>query len=407
MSALGRRGLLAGTAAAALAPRRVRADNAPLRIGVLTDESGPYADSGGAGSIVAAQMALQDFGPNVAGRAIEIVHADTQNKPEIAAATARAWYDTQSVEAIVDLPVTPVAAAVQQVAREKRRTVMITAAAVTDFTTRLCAPVSTHWADDTHALTTSTARNVVARGGRTWFFITVDFTFGHALEAAATAVITGAGGSVAGHAYFPIGNTDFASQILQAQAAGVDVIGCAAVGGDQVNLIKQAAEFGVLKPAEGAAKAPTMAAFLVYITDIHALGLAACQGLTFSSGFYWDQSDATRAFGRRFQAARGAMPTRNQASVYLSVMHYLRAAAQAGSADALAVNTAMRGMPVDYFGRPAAIRADGRAIYDLTLYRVRAPAESHGDWDYYAPVATLPAAQGFLTMVAGCGGPPP
>ena len=368
----------------------------PIRVGVLTDETGPYPDSGGAGSVFAANAAVQDFGGTILGQPVEVLHADTQNKPDVASAIARGWYDS-GVDLITDLPVTPVAAAVQQVAREKRRSVIITAAAVTAFTAKLCAPISVHWADDTHALAAGTARRVVARGGKTWFFITVDFAFGLRLQAEATEVIAPASGRVVGAARYPLGNNDYASQLLAAQSSGADVIGLASVGNDQVNLIKQAHEFGLVRSGR-----PTLVAFLAYITDIHALGLPVAQGLTFSSGFYWDQGEPARAFARRFFAARQAMPTRNQAAIYTSTLHFLKAMAQAGTRDALAVNQAMRAMPADYLGRPATIRADGRALYDLTLYQVKAPGASKQPWDYYAPLATISAADAFAPMIPAC-----
>ncbi|MBV9747182.1 MAG: ABC transporter substrate-binding protein [Acetobacteraceae bacterium] len=392
--ALSRRALLAAPLAA---PVLARAQpTKPIRIGVLTDETGPYADSGGAGSVFAARAAVHDFGGTVLGQPIEVLHADTRNKPDVASAIARGWYDG-GADLITDLPVTPVAAAVQQVAREKRRSVIITAAAVTEFTAKLCAPISVHWADDTHALAAGTARRVVARGGKTWFFITVDFAFGLGLQKEATEVIAPAGGKVLGAARYPLGNTDYASQLLAAQASGADVIGLASVGNDQVNLIKQAYEFGLVRGDR-----PTLVAFLVYITDIHALGLPVAKGLTFSSGFYWDQGEPARAFARRFFAARRAMPTRNQAAIYASTLHFLKAMAQAGTRDALAVNQAMRAMPANYLGRPATIRADGRALYDLTLYQVRAPGASKQPWDYYAALATIPAADAFALMTSAC-----
>ncbi len=395
MQSFGRRTALGGLAL--LAARRGHAQSGPVRIGVLTDETGPYADSGGAGSVAAARMAVQDAGATVLGKPVEIVHADTQNKPDVAGTVARQWYDT-GVDAIIDLPVTPVAAAVQQVAREKGRTVMITAAAVTEFTSKSCSPVSSHWADDTHALTAGTGRVLTSLGGRTWFFITVDFSFGAALQAAATGNIEAAGGRVTGAAKFPIGNTDFSSQILQARSSGAQVIGLAAVGNDQVNLVKQAAEFGL---QDGGAQ---LAAFLVYITDIHALGLAAAQGLSFPSSFYWDQNHASRAFAQRYFAERHAMPTKNQASVYAGTLHFLNAMAQAGTRDAVAVNQAMRALPVNFFGRPATLRQDGRLLVDLTLYRVKAPADSRAEWDACRPVGALPSTEAFAAMSPGCGG---
>ena len=399
MHAFSRRTLLA-TAAAAASAHSARAQTAapsgPVRIGVLTDESGPYASSGGAGSIAAAEMAVRDFGPSVLGQPVQVIHADTQNKPDVASATARQWYDS-GVDAILDLPVTPVAAAVQQVAREKGRTVMITAAAVTEFTSKFCSPVSTHWADDTHALAAGTSQVITKAGGTSWFFVSVDFSFGAALQAEATKVVEANGGTVVGSAKFPLGNTDYSSQILAAQSSGAKVLGLAAVGQDQVNLIKQLAEFG-LQGKTG----QTLAGFLVYITDIDALGLDVAQGFRFPTSFYWDATEGTRAFGRRFFAERRAMPTQNQANVYAAASHFLRSMAQAGTRDPLAVNRAMRELPVPYFGATTSIRGDGRVLHDLTLYRVKAPGESAAPWDYLAPIGTIPASEAFVAANPAC-----
>ena len=371
-----------------------------VRIGVLTDETGPYADSAGAGSILAARMAVQDFGGTVRGRPVEVVHADTQNKPDVAAAIARRWFDTERVDAIVDLPVTPIALAVQEIAKQKNRTVMITASAASEFTSKFCSPVSTHWADDTHALTAGAARALVAAGGDTWFFITVDQAFGLALERDATAIVTAAGGRVLGTVRHPIGNTDYSSLLLQAQASGAKVIGLASVGGDLVNILKQANEFGLRDSGK-----QVLAGFLTYIQDIHALGLPAVQGYTFTEGFYWNQSDASRAFARRFFAERRAMPSKNHAEIYTAVTHFLRAVNAAGTDEAVAVNRAMRERPLDYFGKPASVRGDGRVMYDVTLWRVKAPGESREPWDYYNPVRTIPAAEAFLPVNREvCGG---
>ncbi|HJS84024.1 MAG TPA: ABC transporter substrate-binding protein [Acetobacteraceae bacterium] len=392
---IGRRGLMALGSGALLAGA-ARAQGAPLSIGVLTDAAGPYADSGGPGSLEAARMAVADFGGTVLGRPLQVILGDTRNKPDVAGAIARAWYDS-GVAAITDLPVTPVALAVLNIAQEKQRTVMITAAAISEFTSKFCTPVSTHWADDTHAITTGTARKVVERGGKSWFFITVDFTFGHQLQEAATRVIEQSGGTVLGSTLFPIGNTDFSTQLVQAASSGAQVVGLAAVGGDLVNAIKQAGEFGLNRGGR-----QRLAAFLVYLTDVHALGLEATQGLVLSSGFYWEQSATARAFAERFFAVRKAMPTRNQAAIYVAVRHFLRAMAQAHSTDALAVARAMRALPVDYMGHQAKVRADGRVLYDMTLYEVKAPGESGSGWDLYKPLATLPAAEAFLPMNPAC-----
>lgn len=371
-----------------------------LRIGVLTDETGPYADSAGAGSVLAAQMAAQDFGGSVHGRPIEIVHADTLNKPDVAAAQARKWFDADDVSAIVDLPVTPVALAVQEIAKQKDRTVMITASAASEFTTKFCSPVSTHWADDTHALTTGTVRALMAGGNDTWFFITVDQAFGLALERDATAVVLAQGGRVLGTTRHPIGATDYASLLVQAQASGAKVVALASVGGDLVNLLKQANEFGLRDGGK-----QIVAGFLTYVQDIHALGLAATQGYTFTEGFYWNQNDEARAFAKRFFAARGAMPSKNHAEIYTAVTHYLRAVEAVGTDEAVAVNRAMRERPLDYFGHPATVRSDGRVLFDVTLWQVKTPAESKEPWDYYTFVRTIPATEAFLPINReACGG---
>jgi branched-chain amino acid transport system substrate-binding protein len=394
--ALGRRAAIAGAGLAAASPllraKPARAEQAPLRIGVLTDESGPYADSGGKGSVLAAQMAAAEF-----GQPVEIVHGDTQNKPDIAAALARQWYDS-GVDAIVDLPVTPVAAAVQQIAREKNRTVMITAAAASEFTSQSCSPFSTHWADDTHALAAGAATQLVKSGAKTWFFITVDFAFGVALERDASEVINANGGRVVGTARYPLGNADYSSLLLQAQLSDAQAIGLASVGNDLVNLVKQAGEFGI----QGGRQ--QLVGFLIYITEVHALGLEIAQGFTFVSGFYWDQNEAARAWSQRFFSTQKAMPTRVQAGVYAACSHFLKAAKQAGSRDAGAINAAMRSLPVDYLGRPATLRADGRLLYDLSVYRVKQPQQSRRPWDYYDTVAVIPAAQAFLPVNPACTG---
>ncbi len=389
---LTRRAALTGAALALTAPAGAAA---PVRIGVLTDENGPYADAAGAGSVVAARMAVRDFGGSVLGRPIEIVQGDTRNKPDIASSIARGWYDS-GVDAIVDLPVTPIAAAVQQIAKEKTRTVMIAGAAITEFTSKLCSPTSSHWADDTHALTAGVARLANGQKDSNWFFVTVDFSFGEALESMTAKAIEATGGKVVGDAKFPIGSTEFSSQILAAQNSGASVVGLAAVGNDQVNLIKQAAEFGLRE------NGVQLAGFLVYITDIHALGLAVAQGLSFPASFYWDQNDASRSFAKRFMAEQNAAPTKEQALNYASCLHFLKSMAQAGTDDPIAVNKAMRALPVAYFGRPATLRTDGRLLTDLTLYRVKQPRESRGPWDYYTKVGTLPAADAFLPMSPAC-----
>ena len=392
----GRRVLL-GAAALAATTGRVQAQAAgPVRIGVLTDETGPYADASGSGAVLAARMAAADFGGSVLGLPIEIVHADTQNKPDVASGIARQWFDNNGVDLVTDLPVTPVAAAVQQVAREKGKSVLITAAAASEFTSKNCAPTSTHWADDTHALSAGTAAQITQGGGKTWFFITVDMAFGNALERDASTVVKANGGQVLGSVKYPIGNSDFSSLLLQAQASGAQVIGLASVGNDLVNLIKQAGEFGIGQGKQ------VLAGFLIYITDIHALTPAVAQGFTFVSGFYWDQNEASRAFSKKFVVTQKAMPTRAQAASYAGCLHFLKAMQQAGTRDAVAVNKAMRAMPIDYFGHAGSIRADGRALYEITSYRVKAPGQVTTPWDYYEKIGTVAAADAFLPINPSC-----
>jgi len=375
------------------APALAQFSNPTLKIGVLTDETGPYADSAGPGSILAAEMAVADFGGLVKGRKIEIVHADTQNKPDVAAGIARKWFDTEGVSAVIDLPVTPIAFAVQELAKQKNKTVMITASASSDFTSKACSPVSTHWADDSHALAAGTAKAISATGVKSWYFITVDIAFGAALQRDATAVIEAAGAKVLGSARHPVGMADFASLLIQAQSSKAEKIGLASVGGDLVNIIKQAHEFGIGRDGK-----QSLIGFLVYIQDIHALGLEKAQNLNVTSGFYWDQNDKSRNFAKRFFDKRKMMPSKNHAEIYTAVSHYLRAAEATGTDEAVAVNKMMRQTPIDYFGRAATLRSDGRALYNLTLYRVKTPAESKAPWDYYAPIRDIPASEAFMPV---------
>jgi branched-chain amino acid transport system substrate-binding protein len=376
--------------ALALAATAAFADPPPLKIGVLTDESGPFVDSGGPGSVLAAEMAAKDFGGEVLGRKIEIVHADTLNKPDVAAGVARRWFDVEGVAAITDLPVTPVAFAVQALAKEKNRTVLITAGATTDITYKYCAIGSSHWADDSYAMATSIAKAETAAGAKTWFFLTVDTAFGAALQKTTADVVEKAGGRILGSVKYPINAPDFSSLLLQAQASGADRIALASVGADLENQMKQGAEFGIGRDGKQA-----MVGFLVYIQSVNAVGLKTAQGLNLTSGFYWDQSDEARAFAQRFFAARHMQPSRNHAAIYAAITHYLKAIRAAGTDDAAAVGKVMRAAPVTYFGHPAYMRGDGRVMYDLTLYRVKSPAESKAPWDYYAKVRDIPGPEAF------------
>jgi len=386
--------------ALSFAAAAAHADGPPLKIGVLTDESGPFVDSGGPGSVLAAEMAVDDFGGEVLGRRIEIVHADTLNTPAVAVGVARRWFDVEGVDAITDLPVTPVAFAVQALAKEKNRTVLITAGATTDITYKYCSIGSSHWADDSYAMATSIAKAETAAGAKTWFFLTVDTAFGAALQKTTTDVVDKAGGKVLGSVKYPINAPDFSSLLLQAQASGADRIALASVGADLDNQIKQGAEFGIGRDGKQA-----MVGFLVYIQSVNAIGLATAQGLKLVSGYYWDQSEEARAFAKRFFAARHMEPSRNHASIYAAVTHYLKAIRAAGTDDTAAVGKAMRAAPVAYFGHPAYMRADGRVMYDLTLYRVKRPAESKAPWDYYAKVRDIPASEAFRPQNTEACGP--
>ena len=389
---------LAGCATAAAAivagsclagPAAAQISDDVVKIGVLTDESGLYADIGGAGSFVAAKMAAEDFGGKVRGKPIEIVHADHQNKPDVGSSIMNRWFDNEQVDAVTDLPVSSIGLAAQEIGRQKKRTMLIAGAATSDITGKACSPYTIHWADDTYALASSTARAVVQNGGDTWFFITVDYAFGQAMERDASTFVTASGGKVLGSVRHPLNTADFSSYLLQAQASKAKIIGLANVGGDTENAIKQASEFGILTGGQ------SLAGFLVFLTEVHSLGLQRAQKLFISDGFYWDQNDQARTWSKRFFQQVGRMPTKQQAAVYASITHYLKAIDATGTDEAGAVNAQMRKMPVDYFGHAGSIRPDGRVLYDLTLYQVKSPDESKYDWDYLKPIRTTPKDQAF------------
>lgn len=369
----------------------------PIRIGVLGDQSSISADAAGPGSVLAARMAAADFGGAIGSRPIEVVYADMLLKPDVAAGIAAKWFDVDGVDVILDLPLTSAAMAVLQVARPRRKSTIITAAATADFTGAACSPTNVHWTDDTYALANVTARAVIAGGGDSWFFLTADYAFGTAMQQDATAAIRAAGGTVLGAARHPLGTTDFSSFLLQAGASRAKVIGLASVGGDTITAIKQAAEFGLGQGGQ------QLAGFLVFISDIHAIGLQNARGLYVTSGFYWDQNEPSRRFGERFFQERKAMPTKSQAFTYAAVLHWLRAVQAAGTTEGIDVNRQMRQMPGEYFGKPVQIRPDGRALYDMTLYQVKTAAESHRAWDYYKPLRDISAEDAFRPPgVGGC-----
>jgi branched-chain amino acid transport system substrate-binding protein len=387
-----RRAVIAGFAAALLLGGAVQAQNAPetIKIGVLADMSSLYADLGGPGATVAAQMAVDDFGGTVLGKKIEVVSADHQNKPDVGASIARQWFDQQGVQMITDLTTSSVALAVQEVAREKNKVLLITTAASSDLTGKACAPTSIHWTYDTTALANGTGAAGVKAGGDSWFFITADYAFGHALQKDTAAVVEANGGKVLGTVNVPLNNADFSSFLLQAQASKAKVIGLANAGGDTINSIKQAAEFGIVSGGQ------KLAGLLVFVSDVHSLGLQTAQGLQLTESFYWDQDDQTRAWSKKFFDKTNKEPTMAQAGAYSATLHYLEAVKAAGTVDGPAVVKELKSKPVnDFVIRNGHIQEDGSLVHDMFLYEVKKPSESKGPWDLYKLVATIPGDQAF------------
>jgi branched-chain amino acid transport system substrate-binding protein len=371
-------------------------DNA-IKIGVLSDMSSLYTDLAGAGSVVAARMAVEDSGIEKRGYKVEIVSADHQNKPDVGSAVARQWYDVDKVDVIVDTPNSGVALAVNQITKEKGKAFLVSGAASSDLTGKACSPNTIHWTYDTWMLANGTGGAIVKTGGDTWFFLTADYAFGHALERDTEAVVVKSGGKVLGKVRAPLNTQDFSSFLLQAQASKAKIVGLANAGGDTTNSIKQAAEFGIVKGGQN------LAGLLVFLTDIHALGLPTAQGLIVTNTFYWDQNDQTRAFAKRFaERDKGIHPTMIHAGVYSAVTHYLKAVEALKSDDGTKVIAKMKEMPTDdpLFGK-GTVRADGRKIHPAYLVEVKKPAESKGPWDYYKIKATIPADQAFRPLNAG------
>jgi branched-chain amino acid transport system substrate-binding protein len=365
-----------------------------VRIGVLTDLSGAYSDLAGQGSVEAARMAVEDFGGKVDGVPVDVVSADHQNKADIASAIARQWYDTQGVDAIVGLVNSAAGLAVREVAREKGKIDINSGAGSTALTNDKCSPTGFHWTYDVYALAVGTGNAVVKQGGTSWYFLTADYAFGHDLEAQTARVVEANGGKVLGQSLHPFPNSDFSSFLLQAQSSGAKIIGLANAGTDTINAIKQAHEFGITQGGQ------QLAGLLVFISDVHALGLETAQGMLLTTGYYWDYDDATRAFAKRFAARmHGRMPTMVQAGVYSSVTHYLKAVAAAKTDKGIAVADEMRALPVDdFFARHATLRADGRLVHDMYLAQVKSPAESKGPWDYYKILRVIPGNEAYKPL---------
>ena len=368
-----------------------------IKIGVLSDMSSLYTDLAGAGSVVAAKMAVEDSGIEKRGYKVEVISADHQNKPDVGSAIARQWYDTEKVDVIVDTPNSGVALAVNQITKDKGKAFLVSGAATSDLTGKACTPNTIHWTYDTWMLANGTGGAIVKTGGDTWFFITADYAFGQALERDTTAAVTKAGGKVLGAVKVPLNNQDFSSFLLQAQSSKAKIIGLANAGGDTTNSIKQAAEFGIVKGGQN------LAGLLVFLTDVHALGLPTAQGLIFTETFYWDMNDQTRAFAKRFaERDKGIHPTMVHAGVYSAVLHYLKAVEALKSDDGTKVVAKMKEMPTDdpLFGK-GSVRADGRKIHPAYLVEVKKPSESKGEWDLYKIRATIPADQAFRPMADG------
>jgi branched-chain amino acid transport system substrate-binding protein len=361
----------------------------PVRIGVMTDLNGMVADVSGPGSVVAAKLAVEDFGPTVLGRPIEVVAGDHQNKPDIGASLARQWFDRDGVGVILDLPNSSVALAVENIAKERQKIIITSAGLSVDITGKSCMPTAFQWASDTYALAHGVGDAVVRAGGKTWFFLTADYVFGKNLATDATDAIIKAGGTVIGQVLHPFDAPEFSTYLLAAKASGAQVVGLANGAGDTVNSIKQAHEFGI------DAGGQKIAALLLYVTDVNAIGLDTAKGIYLVNSFYWDTDDATRAFAKRFAALHhGRMPTFTQAAVYSGAMHYLRAVKAAGTDDGPAVAAKMKELPVeDFYTHGAKVRADGRVMRDHYLFQVKSPDESKAPWDYFKLLATIPGAQ--------------
>ncbi|MGB3447844.1 MAG: ABC transporter substrate-binding protein [Xanthobacteraceae bacterium] len=384
-------------AAAALTLGSAAQADTSVKLGVLNDMSSLYADISGPGSVVAAQLAVEDFAKINPDLKVEVIGADHQNKPDIGSNIARQWYDRENVDVILDTTTSSVALAVSEVTKEKKKIFIPSGGGTSDLTGKSCSPYTVHWTYDTWALANGTGSAMTKQGADTWYMLVADYAFGAALERDTTEAVTKAGGKVVGSVKHPLNSSDFSSFLLRAQASKAKVVALANAGSDMINTIKQAAEFGLTQSGQ------SLAGLLIFSSDVKALGLQAAQGLVLTEAFYWDQTDATRAFSKRFAAKfNGKMPTSAQAGVYSSVLHYLKAVTAAKSKDSDAVMAKMKELPIDdaLFGK-GSIRPDGRAIHDMYLYQVKKPSESKGEWDIYKVLATIPANEAFRPMDQG------
>jgi branched-chain amino acid transport system substrate-binding protein len=385
----------AGMVLAAGAANAQISDNV-IKIGVMNDQSGLYADITGQGSVLAARMAAEDAGGKILDKNIEIVFADHQNKPDVGSTIVRQWLDQDKVDAVADVPTSSVALAVQQITKEKKKIFLISGAASSDLTGKACSPYGFHFTYDTYMLANGTGNALAKAGGDSWFFLTADYAFGHALERDTGEAAKAAGAKVLGAVRHPLNTSDFSSFLLQAQNSKAKIIGLANAGGDTINSIKQAAEFGIVAGGQ------RLAGLLVFVTDVHALGLKTAQGLVVTESFYWDLNDETRKFSKRFFDKQGKQPSMVQAGVYSAVAHYLKAIKAAGTDDPDKVAAEMRKMPVnDFMTKNGTIRPDGRVMRDAYLLQVKTPAESKAPWDYYKLLGTIPADQAFRPLKDG------
>jgi len=380
-------------AGAVAAPAQEKISDGVVKIGMIEDMSSIYADITGVGAVTAAKMAVEDFGGKVLSKPIEVVSADHQNKPDIASATAREWFDAERVDALMDVAASATALAAIDVAKNKNKIVILNGSGAARITNEACTPVSIHYTYDNYALSHGTGAAMVRAGYDTWFFLTADYAFGHDLEQNTAAVVKASGGQVLGSVRVPINTSDFSAALLQAQSSKAKVVGLANAGADTTNSIKQAAEFGVVRGGQ------KLAGLLIFINDINALGLEAAQGMLLTNAFYWDRNDESRAWAKRYFQRMSRMPNMTQAGIYSATTHYLKAVEAAGTDETQAVMEKMRSTAInDFFVKDGKIREDGRMIHDMYLYEVKKPAESKGAWDYYKLVATIPADQAFQPL---------
>ena len=387
------RGAMASLFALSLATSVLAQDKPPLKLGLILDMSGPYADITGPGSVMAGKMAAEDFGGEVLGRKIEVLAADHFNKADVAGTTAREWFDNQGVEAIMDVAASATALAANEIAKARNKILLLSGPGAVRITNEACGPYTVHWAYDTYSLAKGTATAATKNGGDSWFFITADYAFGHDLEKDATQFAQANGGKVLGHARHPLNSPDFSSFLLQAQTSGAKVVGLANAGADMITAVKQASEFGLTKSGQ------KLAVLLGFISDVESLGLPVAKGLLLTEPFYWDRTPESRAWSQRFFDKFKRMPTAAQASVYSSMTHYLNAVKKAGSTDSAAVMKIMKETPIhDFFAENGTIRADGRMVHDMYLFQVKTPEESKGKWDDYKLIATIPGKDAFLPL---------